>query len=279
DAEAAHVRRKADLDAEQARQEARRAALQAEVEATPLPDTEALDRGLAEAGAQGKALRTQVDELQARLRELDRAIAKAEEAAARREALRARLDGDRDTETQTARDLGEWTLLERALGRDGIQALEIDAAGPELSSLTNELLGACFGPRFEVRFITQAPKATGKGAMKEVFDVQVADHDRGREGAVDSLSGGEKTIVSEAISLALAIYVGRHSGRRFETLFRDETAGQLDPDNAQRYVSMLRRARVMAGAHQVVFIAQQPEVWQQADAVLYLRDGRVEVRA
>jgi DNA repair protein SbcC/Rad50 len=237
-----------------------------------------LDSEMKDAAQQGTALKSRVAEFQDQLQDIVRAIAQAEAEAKRRTELEERTTDARAAADQLAGELGEWGILERAFGRDGIQALEIDAAGPELSALTNELLTSCFGPRFELRFVTQAPKASEKGAMKEVFDVQVIDHDRGREGAVDSLSGGEKTVVSEAISLALAIYVGRHSGRRYETLFRDETAGQLDPDNAQRYVAMLRRARVMAGAHQVVFIAQQPEVWQAADAVLYLQDGKVEVR-
>ena len=58
-----------------------------------------------------------------------------------------------------------WVLLERALGREGIQALEIDAAGPEVSQTCNELLQACYGPRFRVELRTiraqnvQAPAA------------------------------------------------------------------------------------------------------------------------
>ena len=256
----------------------KRAALAADLEAMATSQSTALKAEMEAASRQGLALRDQEDQFQAELGQLIQAIARAEAEAQRRAELEQRAAGARQQTASLEADLGDWVTLERALGRDGIQALLIDAAGPELSALTNELLASCFGPRFTVRFITQAPKADGK-TQKEIFDVQVADHDRGREGAVDSLSGGEKTIVSEAISLALAIYVGKHSGRRYETLFRDETAGQLDPDNAQRYVAMLRRARVMAGAHQVVFIAQQPEVWQQADAVLYLQDGKVEVRA
>ena len=223
-------------------------------------------------------LRAEAERLQVSLQGLVRAIAQVEAEAQRRAELEQRVVVNRAAAEKLAGDLGEWGILEHAFGRDGIQALEIDAAGPELSALTNELLISCFGPRFELRFVTQVPKASEKGAMKEVFDVQVIDHDRGREGAVDSLSGGEKTIVSEAISLALAVYVGRHSGRTYQTLFRDETAGQLDPQNAQKYLAMLRRARVLAGAHQVIFVAQQPEVWSGADAVLWLQDGRVEVR-
>lgn len=223
----------------------------------------------------GKGLAASAEGLQKSLQIKAAVIAKAEAAVERSKEVGVLLDLHRQSAEDVARDAGEWAILERALGRDGIQALEIDAAGPELSTLTNELLTSCFGPRFEVRFQTQVPKADGKG-MKEVFDVQVIDHDRGREGSVDSLSGGEKTIVSEAISLALAIYIGKHSGRRYETLFRDETAGALDPDNAARYVRMLRRAREIGSFHQIVYIAQQPEVYESADAVLWCQDGRVE---
>jgi exonuclease SbcC len=257
----------------------KRTALALELEGMAATDAAGVKTELDVVARQVQELRATVEQLQTDLQGLVRAIAQAEAEAKRRAELEQRVEENRESAGKLASDLGEWGTLERAFGRDGIQALEIDAAGPELSALTNELLTSCFGPRFELRFVTQVPKASEKGAMKEVFDVQVIDHDRGREGAVDSLSGGEKTIASEAISLALAIYVGRHSGRRYETLFRDETAGQLDPDNAQRYVAMLRRARVMAGAHQVIFIAQQPEVWQSADAVLYVQSGQVEVRA
>ncbi|MBI4916852.1 MAG: AAA family ATPase [Acidobacteria bacterium] len=271
------ARRREDLEAEAALLSARLAGIQTEVEETPLPDTAALDRSLSAATTEIAALRARVTELQDRLRVLDRDITRAEETARRRGELQARLEADRAAEAVTVRDLGEWALLERALGRDGIQAMEIDAAGPELSSLTNDLLHSSFTDRFEVAFVTQALRADGKGS-KEVFELRVIDHERGREGSVDSLSGGEKAVISETVSLALAVYVGKHSGRRFETLFRDETAGALDPNNAHRYISMLRRARELAGAFQVIFICQQTELWEQADAVLWVEDGRIEVR-
>ncbi len=257
---------------------AKRGALAAELATMAAADPAAIKAELDARASEARVGAANLEDLRRQSRLVDAAIARAEAAAQRRAELQQRTGEAREQLAGLEAGLGDWVTLERALGRDGIQALEIDAAGPELSDLTNELLRSCFGERFEIRFVTQALKADGKGS-KEVFDIAVVDHDRGREGAVDSLSGGEKTIVSEAISLALAVYVGRHSGRRFETLFRDETAGQLDPENAQRYVAMLRRARVMAGAHQVLFIAQQPEVWQAADAVLYLQDGAIEVRA
>jgi len=236
-----------------------------------------LDSEMKDAAQQGTALKARVAEFQDQLQDVVRAIAQAEAESKRRTELEQRTTDARAAADQLAGELGEWGILERAFGRDGIQALLIDAAGPELSSLTNELLTSCFGPRFSVKFITQVPKASGKGD-KEVFDVSVVDNDRGREAAADRYSGGEETILDEAISLALAIYVSRYSGHSYRTIWRDEATGLLDQQNAQRYVAMLRRARVLAGAEQIVMVAQQSEVYEAADAVLWVQDGRVEVR-
>lgn len=174
--------------------------------------------------------------------------------------------------------LADWKHLQRAFGKDGIQALEIDAAGPEVSALINDLLLSCFGPRFTVSFETTATKADGKGE-KEVFDIRIIDNERGREGRIETLSGGEKVILNEAISLALAIYNARKSGQRFETLFRDETAGALDPQNAERYLQMLRRALELGGFHQLIFIAHSQDLWEAADARVFVKGGKVTVDA
>jgi ABC-type lipoprotein export system ATPase subunit len=64
-------------------------------------------------------------------------------------------------------------------------------------------------------------------------------------------------------------------GIRYETLFRDETVGALDAANGKEYVRMLRRAMDLAGFHQVIFICHTPLIWELADNVLSVHDGRV----
>lgn len=192
------------------------------------------------------------------------------------EALEPELATQRDLLEAKLEDLAQLKGIHRAFGKDGIQALEIDAAGPEVSALINELLCSCFGPRFTLSFETTRPKADGKGE-REVFDIRIIDNERGRQGEIGTMSGGEKVILNEAISLALAIYNTRRSGKHFETLFRDETAGALDPVNADRYLRMLRRALELGGFHQLIFIAHQEDLWQAADARVMVRDGQAEV--
>lgn len=253
--------------------------LRKSLDAEDAPDVNGLTRRRLVASCAVESCLARIEANRQTANERDRELTRLTEADKRHKVRVDAVAKLRQEQNKVGRDVAEWKMLERAFGRDGAQALEIDAAGPEVSDTTTQLLRSCFGERFAVEFVTQQLRADGKG-QKEVFDVTIRDYERGRDGAsVDTLSGGEKTIVSEAISLALAIYSGKHSEHSFGTLWRDETMGSLDPDNAQRYLTMLRKARVMAGARQLIYIAQQPECWAGADAILWVENGRVEVRS
>jgi exonuclease SbcC len=181
----------------------------------------------------------------------------------------------REAVASAEQGVGAWKLLEQALGRDGIQALEIDAAGPEVARLTNELLRACYGSRWTISFETLREKKSSPGEYSEAFDIRVFDE--GRERSVEGISGGERVFIGEAIALGLAIFNARKSGIAWRTLFRDETSGALSLANASAYVEMLRRALTLGGFYQCVFVSHQPEVVDRADARLVVADGRVTI--
>jgi hypothetical protein len=46
----------------------------------------------------------------------------------------------------------DYTYLARVSGPDEIQLCEIQAAGPQVSTLVNSLLEGCFDNKFEIRF-------------------------------------------------------------------------------------------------------------------------------
>jgi len=171
----------------------------------------------------------------------------------------------------------DYNYLARVFGPDEIQLCEIQAAGPQVSILVNSLLEGCFDNKFEIRFRTQRPKADGRG-MVDDFDVEVRNKNLDRTFLVDELSGGQFVLVNEAVNLGIAIYNMRQGdGIRYETLFRDETVGALDAANAKEYVRMLRRAMDLGRFHQVIFICHTPLVWELADRILSVGDGRVVV--
>jgi len=118
----------------------------------------------------------------------------------------------------------DYSYLSRVFGQDEIQLCEIQAAGPQVSTLVNALLEGCFDNKFEIRFRTQRPKADGKG-MVDDFDVEVRNKNLDRTCLVDELRAAVRT-VNEAVNLGIAIYNMRQGeGIRYETLFRDETVG------------------------------------------------------
>jgi exonuclease SbcC len=212
--------------------------------------------------------------------ERDNLIARQAQIEQRQEQLetaRTRL-AQVEAELGTAQtELEDFNYLAKVFGPDEIQLYEIQAAGPEVSGLVNFLLEGCFDNKFEIRFRTQRPKADGRG-MVDDFDVEVRNKNLDRICLVDELSGGQFVLVNEAVNLGIAIYNMRQGeGIRYETLFRDETVGALDATNAKEYVRMLRCAMDLGGFHQVIFICHAPLVWELADRILSVGDGRVVV--
>jgi exonuclease SbcC len=213
-------------------------------------------------------------------RERDSLIARQAQIKQRQdqlEAARTRL-AQVEAELGTARtELEDFNYLAKVFGPDEIQLCEIQAAGPEVSTMVNALLEGCFDNKFEIRFRTQRPKADGRG-MVDDFDVEVRNKNLDRTYLVDELSGGQFVLVNEAVNLGIAIYNMRQGeGIRYETLFRDETVGALDATNAKEYVRMLRRAMDLGGFHQVILICHAPLVWELADSILSVGGGMVSV--
>ncbi len=207
--------------------------------------------------------------------------AEAEDLARRQQALEARraeLD-DVDVRLRALEsELLEWQLLAKALGRDGLPVLEIDLAGPTVSGIANDLLRACFGPRFSVDLVTQEAKASGKG-LKEAFELKVLDNERGGAARdITDLSGGEQVLVDEALKNALAIYLNqRAAGVRIESCFRDETTGPLDEANRERYPAMLRKVMELGRFRHMYVVTHDASVAASADAQIRVHDGTAEI--
>jgi DNA repair protein SbcC/Rad50 len=181
--------------------------------------------------------------------------------AARREQAHARC-------LHVENELANWNLLARCLSNDGLIALAIDDAGPTLSALANDLLLACYGPRFTVSIHTLLE--TGKGERKEGFDIVVHDGQTGDAKSVGLMSGGERTWVEACLTRAIALYLATHTGRRYTTLFTDEADGALDAERKRMFMAMKREVLRLGGYEREFFVSQTPELTAMADAVIDL---------
>jgi exonuclease SbcC len=204
------------------------------------------------------------------------------EAGALEEALRQIAAAEERCETlgeemaYLTSEISEWIIEERATGNDGIIALEIDDAGPTIASLANELLRVYDAP-FSVRINTQEMSRDGK--LKEGFDIPVFDAKTNTSKSLKKLSGGEGTIVEDAVAKAICIYNKEKHGKDLATIFTDERDGALDPQKKRAYFRMKQKVLALGGYGQEYCITHTPELLAMANAVISLGPGGITITA
>lgn len=164
--------------------------------------------------------------------------------------------------------LSIWSLFSRCMSKDGLIALAIDAAAPAIAAWANELLLACYGPRFTL--VLQTLVETGKGDTKEGFEIIVHDGESEESKNVVLMSGGERVWINECLTRALALYIAQQAGNRYATLFTDEIDGALDPERKRMLMAMKRAVLRLGGYEQEFFVSQTPELNAMADVVIDL---------
>jgi exonuclease SbcC len=141
-----------------------------------------------------------------------------------------------------AQQVARFRQLDRALGKDGVPALLIEQALPQIEGKANELLDRLSGGVMSVRFQTQsAYKDKKRDELKETLDILISDSAGTRD--YELYSGGEAFRVNFAIRLALAEVLAQRSGARLQTLVIDEGFGSQDALGRQRLVEAINAVR------------------------------------
>ena len=141
-----------------------------------------------------------------------------------------------------ARLVGQYKQLERAFGKDGVPALLIEQALPQIEVKANDVLDRLSGGSMSVRFITQAAyKDRHRDDLRETLDIQISDSAGTRD--YEMFSGGEAFRVNFAIRLALSEVLAQRAGARLQTLVIDEGFGSQDAQGRQRLVEAINLVR------------------------------------
>jgi len=128
--------------------------------------------------------------------------------------------------------------LERAFGKDGVPALLIEQALPQIETRANELLDRLSDGQMSIRFVTQAEyKDKKRDDLKETLDIQISDGAGVRD--YEMYSGGEAFRVNFAIRLALSEVLAQRKGARLQTLVIDEGFGSQDIQGRQRLIEAI----------------------------------------
>ena len=127
--------------------------------------------------------------------------------------------------------------LEKACGREGVQALLIEQALPDIEERANMLLDRLTNGDMRISFDTQKALKSRKGALRETLDIIIVDS--AGERPYENYSGGEQFRVNFALRLALSQLLAKRSGARLQTLVIDEGFGSQDPAGRQRLIEAI----------------------------------------
>lgn len=153
----------------------------------------------------------------------------------------------------------EWELVAKAFGKDGIQALELDALAPGISETANRLLESAYGERFSISIETTRIGGSGK-KTKQIEDFKIMVNDNGDVTTLENKSGGEAVWIKRAIYDAFAVIRRRNTGFAFLTCFQDETDGALDASAKTAYCRMLEASHEAAKLRHTIIITHSNEV-------------------
>lgn len=139
-------------------------------------------------------------------------------------------------------NIARHKTLERAFGKDGVPALLIEQALPQIQQKANDILERLSDGAMTIQFATQAEyKDKKRDDLKETLDIQISDSSGMRD--YEMYSGGEAFRVNFAIRLALSEILAQRKGARLQTLVIDEGFGSQDALGRQRLVEAINTVK------------------------------------
>lgn len=164
-------------------------------------------------------------------------------------------------------DVDDWTHLAAALGRNGMQADEVDAIGPRVAELATMFLHECFGTQWTVASIDTVGSCDAMIAVADELGDPRSDR---------TFSPGERAILAMACAMAIATIEAQNSGGAGTLLF-DESGSSLSSANSLAWVRMIRRVVEIVGADKALYISHHEGAQAQADVRIVVGGGRAVV--
>lgn len=202
-------------------------------------------QALEQAGVQApdvNAAEQQLFDLQEQENRIHQEVGAARQQVTVLDTLRQRKAALESQGDELRRKIGQYKTLERAFGKDGVPALLIEQALPQIEEKANGLLDRLSNGTMSVRLVTQTDyKDKKRTDLKETLDIQISDGAGMRN--YEMFSGGEAFRVNFAIRLALSEVLAQRKGARLQTLVIDEGFGSQDTQGRQRLIEAINLVR------------------------------------
>jgi exonuclease SbcC len=163
----------------------------------------------------------------------------AESELERLDGVAGELKGQEARREELTTQVGIYGDLAVAFGKNGIQALIIETAIPQLEADANELLARLTEHRMTLKLQLQEGRKDSRTRLpSEELDIKIADEVGTR--SYETFSGGEAFRINFAIRIALSKLLARRSGAPLPILFIDEGFGSLDAGGQERLTQAIQ---------------------------------------
>lgn len=195
---------------------------------TGLPDLQSAERAMLDTQEQENQVRALLGAAQQEVDVLETLRVRRKDIEVEREELAAKVS--------------QFQALERAFGKDGVPAMLIEQALPQIETKANQILDRLSAGGMNIRFITQQQyKDSKRKDLRETLDILISDGAGTRE--YEMFSGGEAFRINFAIRLALSEVLAQRAGARLQTLVIDEGFGSQDEAGRQRLIEAINMVR------------------------------------
>lgn len=175
-----------------------------------------------------------------------------------------KIEKDESKVLQIEQDIKElrekYALLDdlvTGFGKEGIQAIIIDNALPDIEDEINEFLGLLTQDQVSIKFVTQKEKGKGKKATSiETLDIVINDENGSR--TYETYSGGEKFRVDFSCHVGLAKYLAKRAGSAIQFFIVDEGIGSQDEVAKDQFIKAVNKLTTIF--EKVLVITHIPDI-------------------
>lgn len=151
-------------------------------------------------------------------------------------------------------EMTDYQEIAKALGKDGIQALLIEQAIPEIEHETNQILSRLTNNQTQI-FI-ESLRDLKKGGSKETLDIKISDPFGLRD--YELFSGGEAFRIDFALRIGISKLLARRAGTTLQTIFIDEGFGSQDEEGLNLIMDNIHK--IQEDFAKIVIVSHLPEM-------------------
>lgn len=151
----------------------------------------------------------------------------------------------------------DFAEIVKALGKDGLQALLIEEALPEIEQEANILLAQLTDNQTQIYI--ESLRDLKKGGSKETLDIKISDAIGLRP--YEMFSGGEAFRIDFALRIAISKLLARRAGTSLQTLIIDEGFGSQDDEGLQLIMDSI--LKIQSNFAMVIIVSHLPSMKEQ----------------